>query len=83
MDGYYFTEKIVSFAKEIDNAVHSTNLVKEYWNKTDDINNKGIKSMELLSHKFKENDKAIGELEVNINLLSSKSSFIGEIINSI
>ena len=77
------TEKLVSFAQEIDNAVHSTNLVKEYWNKTDDINNKGIKSMELLSHKFKENDKAIGELEVNINLLSSKSSFIGEIINSI
>lgn len=77
------TEKLVSFAEEIDNAVHSASLVKEYFNKTDDINSEGIKSMELLSHKFKENDEAIGELETNINLLSSKSRFIGEIISTI
>ncbi|MBW9157886.1 methyl-accepting chemotaxis protein [Clostridium sp. FP2] len=77
------TEKLESFALEIDNAVHSANLVKEYWDKTDDINSKGIKSMELLAHKFKESDEAIGELETNINLLSNKSSFIGKIINTI
>ncbi|MFT5872317.1 MAG: methyl-accepting chemotaxis protein [Clostridium sp.] len=77
------TEKLISFALEIDNSVHSTNLVKEYWNKTDEINSKGIKSMELLTHKFKQNDEAIGELETNINLLSNKSGFIGEIINTI
>mgnify|MGYP001611571737 CR=1 FL=1 len=77
------TEKLASFALEIDNAVSSANLVKEYFNKTDDINSEGIKSMELLSRKFKENDEAIGELETNINLLSNKSSFIGQIINTI
>ena len=77
------TEKLISFALGIDNAVQGANLVKEYWNKTDDINSKGIKSMELLSHKFKESDEAIGEVENNINLLSNKSKFIGEIINTI
>ncbi|GCD08894.1 methyl-accepting chemotaxis protein [Clostridium tagluense] len=77
------TEKLESFALEIDNAVHSANLVKEYWDKTDDINSKGIKSMELLAYKFKESDEAIGELETNINLLSNKSSFIGKIVNTI
>ncbi len=77
------TERLISFAAEIDNAVSSATLVKEYFNKTDEINSKGIESMELLSHKFKENDEAISELETNINLLSSKSSFIGQIINTI
>ena len=77
------TEKLTSFALEIDNAVSSADLVKKYFNKTDDINSKGIKSMELLSNKFKENGEAIGELGSNINLLSNKSSFIGQIINTI
>ncbi|WP_242825310.1 methyl-accepting chemotaxis protein, partial [Clostridium sporogenes] len=77
------SEKLFSLAEEIKITHNSTNLVKTYSLETKENSQNGILSMEETIDKFKENNRVNKELGRNVEMLSSKSGSIGEIINSI
>ncbi|MFD3157742.1 methyl-accepting chemotaxis protein [Haloimpatiens sp. FM7330] len=83
MDSQKGTEKLSTLADEIDIVSNNADLLKEFSNKTQLINTQGIQAMKTLVYKLKENNEAVSRIVENVNILSDKSSSIGEIINTI
>ncbi|MDW8802822.1 methyl-accepting chemotaxis protein [Clostridium sp. A1-XYC3] len=77
------TEKLEDLADEIRISVSSSNKVKEFSNEVKNANNLGTTSMEKLIEKFTINNEVTEKLSTNIDSLSNKSEYIGEIVNTI
>jgi len=75
--------ELTSLALEISTAVDSSGLLKDYSNETKLVNAEGLKSMKVLTEKFREGNKSNEEVVENIAMLENKSSSIGKIINTI
>jgi len=70
-------------ADEINTAVNSSELLKDYSNETKLVNAEGLQSMKILTERFKESNKSNEEVVDNISVLANKSNSIGEIISTI
>lgn len=77
------SSELIILAKEINTAVNSSELLKQYSNETQLVNKEGMKSMKELTEKFKESNKSNEEVVENISVLANKSNSIGEIISTI
>lgn len=77
------SEKLEGLANEINISVTSSNKVKEFSNEVKHANDLGTTSMEKLVDKFTINKEVIDMLATNIDSLSSKSDYIGEIVSTI
>jgi methyl-accepting chemotaxis protein len=77
------SSELTVLAKEINTAVNSSELLKQYSNETQLVNAEGMKSMKELTDKFKESNKSNEEVVENISVLANKSNSIGEIISTI
>jgi methyl-accepting chemotaxis protein len=77
------SSELTVLAKEINTAVNSSELLKQYSNETQLVNTEGMKSMKELTEKFKESNKSNDEVVENISVLANKSNSIGEIISTI
>lgn len=76
-------EELTNLAEEISTAVNSSSLLKDYSNESKLVNAEGIKSMKVLTERFKESSKSNEEVVENISVLANKSNSIGEIISTI
>ncbi|GAA0740420.1 methyl-accepting chemotaxis protein [Clostridium oceanicum] len=76
-------KKLDELSKEIDASVNSNEMLREHYNKTVDANKNGLESMKDLKVKMNDSNATMEEINSNINILSDKSQFIGEIINTI
>ncbi|MBZ9634975.1 methyl-accepting chemotaxis protein [Clostridium sp. FP1] len=72
-----------NLAEEINTAVNSSEILKGYSNETKLVNAEGLKSMKVLTERFKESNKSNEEVVENISVLQNKSNSIGEIISTI
>ncbi|MGH4121940.1 MAG: methyl-accepting chemotaxis protein [Clostridium sp.] len=72
-----------NLAEEINTAVNSSEILKDYSNETKLVNAEGLKSMKVLTERFKESNKSSEEVVENISVLQNKSNSIGEIISTI
>ena len=70
-------------ADEINTAVNSSALLKDYSNETKLVNAEGLQSMKVLIERFRESNKSNEEVVDNISVLANKSNSIGEIISTI
>ncbi|MCM1991606.1 methyl-accepting chemotaxis protein [Oceanirhabdus seepicola] len=77
------TEKLIALANNINEAKSVSDLVKDYSNKTDEINQEVIKSMDKLITKFNITNALGDKLLTNVNILTERSNSIGEITNTI
>ncbi|WP_125153477.1 methyl-accepting chemotaxis protein [Clostridium rectalis] len=77
------SERLISLAEKIKVTDESADLVKKYSLETKEDSENGIKTMEQTIEKFNESNKVFEQLGTNVEMLANKSSFIGEIINSI
>jgi methyl-accepting chemotaxis protein len=75
--------ELTYLAEEINTAVNSSLMLKEYSNEAKLVNDEGLKSMKVLTERFKESNKSNEEVVENISVLASKSNSIGEIISTI
>ncbi|MCB2291163.1 methyl-accepting chemotaxis protein [Clostridium sp. CS001] len=76
-------QELLNLAAEINTAVNSSELLKNYSNETKLVNAKGLQSMKVLTERFRESNKSNEEVVENISVLANKSNSIGEIINTI
>jgi methyl-accepting chemotaxis protein len=77
------SDKLLSLAEKIKTAVNSSEIVKDYSVQTKNVNLEGIDSMKQLKHKFNINIETLNILANNVDTLSDKSLFIGDIISTI
>jgi len=77
------TLKLGNLNEKIDDLIKSTNLISKYTNATNEINNKSLSTMEELQRSFSANNEMTEEISRNINSLSEKSSYIGQIVGVI
>lgn len=82
-DSQNCTEKLNGLASEIEVAVASGEKVEEYSKTVKMVNSEGMGSLNELSEKLKESSNASEMVSENIDILASKSSDIGAIINVI
>ncbi|MBU3141914.1 methyl-accepting chemotaxis protein [Clostridium sp. CF012] len=75
--------ELTNLAEEINTAVNSSKLLKDYSNETKLVNAEGLQSMMVLTQRFKESNKSNEEVVENISELANKSNSIGEIISTI
>lgn len=75
--------ELTTLAEEINTAVKSSELLKDYSNETKLVNAEGLESMKVLTERFKESNKSNEEVVENISVLANKSNSIGEIISTI
>jgi len=75
--------ELTNLADEINLAVNSSELLKDFSNETKLVNAEGLQSMKLLMERFKESSKSNDEVVENISVLANKSNSIGEIISTI
>ena len=75
--------ELTNLAEEINTAVNSSELLKEYSNETKLVNAEGLQSMKVLTERFRESNKSNEEVVDNISVLANKSNSIGEIISTI
>lgn len=75
--------ELSNLAEEINTAVNSSALLKEYSNETKLVNTEGLQSMKVLTERFRESNKSNEEVVENISLLENKSNSIGKIISTI
>lgn len=75
--------ELTNLAEEINIAVNSSKLLKEFSNETKLVNSEGLMSMKVLTERFKESKKSNEEVVENISMLANKSNSIGEIISTI
>ncbi|MBZ9687194.1 methyl-accepting chemotaxis protein [Clostridium estertheticum] len=75
--------ELADLAEEINTAVNSSELLKDYSNETKLVNAEGLQSMKLLTERFKESNKYNEEVVENISMLANKSNSIGEVISTI
>lgn len=76
-------DKLVGFSDNIDISIIETKTIKEYSEKTQDVNKKCIESLNFLSNKFNESNTSFMEIKGNIEELSVRSSSIENIVNTI
>lgn len=76
-------KELSNLAGEINTAVNSSKLLKDYSNETKVVNAEGLQSMKVLTERFRESNKSNEEVVENISVLASKSNSIGEIISTI
>jgi len=64
--------ELTNLAEEINIAVNSSKLLKEFSNETKLVNSEGLKSMKVLTERFKESKKSNEEVVENISMLANK-----------
>ncbi len=77
------SSELSNLAVEINTAVNSSELLKNYSNETKLVNAEGLKSMKVLTERFRESNKSNEEVVENISVLANKSNSIGKIISTI
>jgi methyl-accepting chemotaxis protein len=82
-DSQNCTENLNGLATEIEVAVASGGKVEKYSQTVKMVNSEGIDSLNELSEKLKESNNASEMVAQNIDILASKSSDIGAILNVI
>ena len=75
--------ELEKLAEEINIAVNSSALLKDYSNETKLVNTEGLQSMKVLTERFSESYKSNEEVVENISMLENKSNSIGKIISTI
>ena len=83
VDAQSGSKELLNLAGEINTAVNSSKLLKDYSNETKLVNAEGLESMKVLTERFRESNKSNEEVVENISVLANKSNSIGEIINTI
>jgi methyl-accepting chemotaxis protein len=82
-DAQSSAKELLNLAEEINTAVNSSELLKDYSNETKLVNAEGLQSMKVLTEKFSESRRSNEEVVENISVLANKSNSIGEIISTI
>ncbi|MCT4563473.1 MAG: methyl-accepting chemotaxis protein [Maledivibacter sp.] len=77
------TMKLESLNEKIDELIQSANLINKYTNDTNEVNHRSLSTMKELQHNFKANNEMVHQVNENINSLSEKSSYIGQIVGVI
>ncbi len=77
------TVKLEGLNERIDELIKSTNIINEHANTTNEANNKSLATMEELQRNFKANNEMSEQISRNINSLSEKSTYIGQIVGVI
>lgn len=77
------TEKIVELTEELGRVTQNVGEIKNKSLNAQELNEKGISSLELLKEKFRQNESVVTRLSKNIVSLNEKSKYIEEIIFSI
>ncbi len=72
-----------SLSIEINSAVKSSNLLKQYSDKANEMNAKGLKKIKNLQTIVYKNNQISKQVSQNINSLSNKSEQISEIVTTI
>ncbi len=76
-------QKLSTLANEIKIAVQGYERVIKLSKATQKINLKGMEAMKRLIDKFKINNNTMSKVGQNVDYLSNKSGYIGEIVNAI
>lgn len=82
-DSQKAVEKLSILGEEIDKTNSNSNIVKNHMGKTGQASQNGMKSLNNLINKLKENIKVAADISMNIKDLSLKSSSIGAIVSTI
>lgn len=77
------TNKLEALNQKIDELIQSANLINKYTNETNEVNHRSLSTMKDLQHNFKANNEMAQQISENINSLSEKSSYIGQIVGVI
>lgn len=77
------TVKLEGLNEKIDELIKSTNIISDHANATNEANNKSLTTMEELQRNFRANNEMSEEISRNINSLSEKSTYIGQIVGVI
>lgn len=76
-------ERMVDLTEEIERATQNVGEIKNKSMKAQELNYKGVDSIEILKEKFRVNEEAVVKLEKNIGYLKDKSESVGNIIHTI
>lgn len=79
-DGVNKLEDLAYEIKDVSNAVEK---VKDYFYTTKDATSRGVKTINMLNSKLKDNNKASNQVSKSMNNLTQKSQSIGEIVSTI
>ncbi|MBU3188231.1 methyl-accepting chemotaxis protein [Clostridium bowmanii] len=82
-DSQEISENLSSLADEIDIAVASSSQVKILSEEVKTVNQSSKNTFKVLKMKLEKNNEASQEVSRNIDILSTKSTSIGEIVSSI
>lgn len=82
-DSQNIAEMLSDFSDEMNDVVNSSDMVKDFSKKTEEVNLKGRDTMNLLNQKFDENRQALIKVGDSINSLSGKSTSIDKIVSKI
>lgn len=82
-DSQNIVEMLSDFSDEMNDVVNSSDMVKDFSKKTEEVNLKGRDTMNLLNQKFDENRQALIKVGDSINSLSGKSASIDKIVSKI
>ncbi|MCT8978007.1 methyl-accepting chemotaxis protein [Clostridium sp. CX1] len=75
--------KLMDLAEDIDKVVNSSNKVREYVYKTDNMTKEMSESVDNLKHKFQINNNITKGVSSSIGLLSNKSGSISNVVSTI
>jgi methyl-accepting chemotaxis protein len=76
-------EKLTELGEEINEVVSIVQALKEYSDKTNNINKQGIEAANVLESKFLVNNELTEKAVNNVEILAAKSDSIGNIISAI
>lgn len=76
-------DKLSSLGNEINNTTESSDIVRNHVKETGEASKNGIEALTNLTNKFKDNIKVSNQISGNVNELSNKSTFIGDIVATI
>lgn len=76
-------DKLDNFSRELDNMIESINIIQNYSNETNKINNNSITSFNNLLAKIKLNNELGEKTSKSVDILSDKSKDIVAIIDTI
>ncbi|KAJ48880.1 methyl-accepting chemotaxis protein [Clostridium tetanomorphum] len=76
-------DKLSSLEDEINSTTKNSDIVKTHVKETGEASKNGIHALNNLTDKFKGNIEVSNEIAKNVNELSNKSTFIGDIVATI
>ncbi|MCT4584407.1 MAG: methyl-accepting chemotaxis protein [Peptostreptococcaceae bacterium] len=82
-DAQVAVDKLNTLANEIESIVKISMVVRDLSNEVNEVNKKGVSSINNLQSTFDETKESTNRLSTNVNNLSEKSTLIGDIINTI